>query len=298
MCYTPEIAAEVTLQPIRRFGLDAAIVFSDILTPLVPMGAELTFSAVAAHRQPGSRARRRRSRPSATTVDRNRVPRRDPRPGSRSELDPSTPHSSVSAAPRGRSPSISSKVPRRSHSPRSSPSPTTTPRPSTDFVDRLADAMAAYLRDPGRGTVPRRCRSSTPGSALSAPRTLGVGRCVPLDDCSRPSQDLGVPRIYFANGGAHLLHDLPDMPCEVIGLDWRVDLQRAATSACRMPRCRATSILESSWARMTRSGDGLAPCSTPRPDEATSPTSATASPRTSRFTPWRRLRADRAGVSV
>jgi uroporphyrinogen decarboxylase len=39
--------------------------------------------------------------------------------------------------------------------------------------------------------------------------------------------DLGVPRIYFANGGSHLLHDMGDMPCEVIGLDWRADLAMA-----------------------------------------------------------------------
>lgn len=40
---TPELAAQVTLQPIESFGLDAAIVFSDILPPLVGMGLDLDF---------------------------------------------------------------------------------------------------------------------------------------------------------------------------------------------------------------------------------------------------------------
>jgi len=40
---TPELAAEVTLQPIERFGFDAAIIFADILNPLMGMGMDLDF---------------------------------------------------------------------------------------------------------------------------------------------------------------------------------------------------------------------------------------------------------------
>jgi len=40
---TPEIAAEITLQPMRRFDLDAAIIFSDLLPPLQAMGIRLDF---------------------------------------------------------------------------------------------------------------------------------------------------------------------------------------------------------------------------------------------------------------
>lgn len=43
MCQTPEWAAEVTLQPITRYPLDAAIIFSDILILPMAMGCELTF---------------------------------------------------------------------------------------------------------------------------------------------------------------------------------------------------------------------------------------------------------------
>jgi uroporphyrinogen decarboxylase len=44
LCRTPELAAEVTLQPIHRLPVDAAIIFTDLLIPLEPMGVKLVFA--------------------------------------------------------------------------------------------------------------------------------------------------------------------------------------------------------------------------------------------------------------
>jgi uroporphyrinogen decarboxylase len=45
LCRTPELAVEVTLQPIRALGVDAAILFSDLLIPLSPLGIPFDFAA-------------------------------------------------------------------------------------------------------------------------------------------------------------------------------------------------------------------------------------------------------------
>src|SRR5947207_5231097 len=43
LCRTPDLATDVTLQPVRRVEVDAAILFSDLLLPLDPMGIQFDF---------------------------------------------------------------------------------------------------------------------------------------------------------------------------------------------------------------------------------------------------------------
>jgi uroporphyrinogen decarboxylase len=44
ICHQPELAAEVTMQPVRALGVDAAILFADILLPVIPLGLGLEFA--------------------------------------------------------------------------------------------------------------------------------------------------------------------------------------------------------------------------------------------------------------
>jgi uroporphyrinogen decarboxylase len=59
LCKTPDLATQVTLMPVERLGVDAAIIFADILLPLEPMGIDLEFTkgeGPMIHNPPRSRA--------------------------------------------------------------------------------------------------------------------------------------------------------------------------------------------------------------------------------------------------
>jgi uroporphyrinogen decarboxylase len=225
MCRTPPIAAEITLQPIRRFGFDAAIVFSDILTPLVPMGVELSFN-------PSPRIHN----PIRTPADVAAF--RAPRPWSgteflsetltlvRGELDSETALIGFCGAPWTLATYLVEGSNSRSFN-QVKAFALNHPEAFDRLLDTLADAMAAYLLDQvEHGAQALQVFDSWVG-ALSA-EDARRWAIAPARRLLEQIADAGVPRIYFPNGGSHLLHDLPDLPCEVMGLDWRVDLVRAA----------------------------------------------------------------------
>ncbi len=228
MCRTPEHAIEVTLQPIRRFGLDAAIIFSDILTPLAPMGFEVDFTPTPMIAAP-IRA--------VADLDRLQVPVPwtgtdfilEALTGVRAALPAETALIGFCGAPwtlatylieGGTSKSFSKVKGFALHHPEA----------FARLLDTLADAMAAYLRrQVEAGAEAVQVFDSWVG-ALDA-EDARVWALAPARRLLAALGDLaekGVPRIYFANGGSHLLPDLAALPCEVIGLDWRADLADAA----------------------------------------------------------------------
>ncbi len=222
VCRTPELAVEVTLQPIRAFDFDAAILFSDLLVPLAPMGIPFDFHKGEGPvvekpvRSAGDVAALRRFEPREELAIR---PRGDPPPADGSCRC----RSSASPARPSPSPPTRSRADTRTTSPGPRGSCTASRRPGTASPRSSPTSWpTTCARRSRRGR--RRCSSSTPGSAPST-RPTTASSCFPhVRRLFDGLADLDVPKIHFGTGTGHLLAVQREAGGTVIGVDWRTPL--------------------------------------------------------------------------
>ena len=224
LCRTPELAAEASLQPLRRFDLDAAIVFSDIMVPLEGMGVELAFD-------PGPKIAR--TIRTAADVDALRAPvmaESVPFVAEavrllRRELDGRTPVIGFCGAPwtlaaylvEGRGREGFGEIRKLMAQ---------DPATLTRLLDKLADAMADYLAlQIAAGAQAVQVFDSWAG--LLSPDDY---RAFVLPSVQRLIARLGrrdAPLIYFAVDASHLIELAARTGGDVLGIDWRTPIDEA-----------------------------------------------------------------------
>jgi uroporphyrinogen decarboxylase len=229
LCRTPKLAAEVTLQPLRRFPLDAAIIFSDILLPLAPMGVEFAFSEDGGPRI--AEPLREPARWASLTV---------PADGHGCDfvgeaierVREALPHDIALIGFCGAPWTLASYLVEGSTSREHTAVKAafySHPEELCAMLDVLARAMANYLlQQVGAGAQAVQVFDSWAGClAADTYRAVAVPA---LRSLFGRLQDAGVPRILYLGGGAHLVPTVADLPCEVVGVDWRTALDRASAA--------------------------------------------------------------------
>ncbi len=224
LCKTPELACEVTIQPIDRLGVDAAILFSDILIPLEKMGIPLSFP------EEGPRLEPVRDR---AAIDALRVP----------DADAEMPY--VMEALRLIRRALDGKVPLIGFS----GAPFTlltyavegkTGKQFTDTKKLLfaaPDAAHALLEKLTETTIAYLSAQIRAGAQIVQLFDSWVGQLAPEDfrvfagpyvkriiERIRP---LGAKIIYFANDGATLLRDSASLGADATAIDWRLPMDEA-----------------------------------------------------------------------
>ena len=225
LCRTPDLAAEATLQPLRRFPLDAAIVFSDILLPLEALGVAMAFN-------PGPKiAHPIRSRAGVDALGLRPMHEAVPFVGDairllRRELDGQTPLIGFCGAPF----TLAAYLVQGEGKEGFGALKTLLFRePATveALLDALTAAMIDYLRlQIAAGAQAVQIFDSWVGLLGGDQYERFAGRHVRAIVAG--VRDLGVPVIYFANGAPHLLEQAATTGADVLGLCWRTPLDEAA----------------------------------------------------------------------
>jgi uroporphyrinogen decarboxylase len=223
-CARPDLVTEITLQPVRRYGVDAAILFSDIVVPLRAVGVDLDI--VAGVGPVVAEPFRQRSDldrlPQLTVAD---VPYIDEAVRLLvAELGP-TPLIGFAGAPFTLASYLVEGGPSRTHE-QTKALMYGDPGLWHDLLDRLADIAGAFLRVQAlAGASAVQLFDSWVGALPEADY-----RELVLPHSARALAavaDTGVPRIHFGVGTGELLAAMGETGAEVVGVDFRVPLDEA-----------------------------------------------------------------------
>ena len=225
LCYNPELAAEVTLQPIRRFGFDAAIMFSDILVIPHALGVDVTFQEGEGPRLSPTTSMEELNRLAPTIPLERLAPVFETLQRVREGLPRETALLGFCGAPW----TVASYMIAGKGTPDQAPARTLAyrnPELMTALIDRLVEASTAYLvRQIDSGADAVQIFESF-GAALPPilfrPLSLEpISRIVAGVKAARPEARVIV---FIRGSGGHMTQLGWNCPGDALGLDWTVDL--------------------------------------------------------------------------
>ena len=230
LCKNAELACEVTLQPLRRYELDAAILFSDILTVPDAMGLGLYFETGEGPRF---------ERPILSKADVEKLPVPDPedelgyvmnavrtiRTGLKGEVPligfSGSPWTLATYMVEGGSSKAFTKIKKMMYA-----------EPATLhlLLDKLADSVIAYLNAQIKAGAQSVMVFDTWGGALT-PRDYKLFSLQYMhkivDGLIRENEGRRVPVTLFTKGGGQWLEAIAATGCDAVGLDWTTDIADA-----------------------------------------------------------------------
>jgi uroporphyrinogen decarboxylase len=224
LCKTPELAVEASLQPIRRFGFDASIIFSDILIPVEAIGCPLTFD-------PGPRlATPIRTRAQVDALSASPMESVVPFVGQaiallRRELDGKVPVIGFCGAPFTLAAYMVEGEGRQGFG---AVKKMMFDEPATlvHLLEKLSAGMADYLNFQIRSGA-QAVQIFDSWAGILSPEDYRAFALPAVQRLVRAVERKGVPLIYFAPAAGHTFVDAIQTGADVLGVCWRTPMQQA-----------------------------------------------------------------------